>query len=136
VYVQILSTETPDVILHYRGVATYDGPLPVAMDTVRQSLGQGVRAGMYVLSKKSVYWFIAMNCPEVSLSPGIYYSSCLGAFAARMLAKFHYMGREGGGGRWIQISDHSGYGNDFLFGEHLNWSLNRIYLSSEARARK
>lgn len=50
-----------------RGVAEYDGPLPVASDTVRQILGNGVRAGMYPLSDRSVYWFVAMTCPQASL---------------------------------------------------------------------
>lgn len=39
--------------------------LPIPGDTVRQTWGQGVRSGMYPLSKTELYWFTCFNAPKV-----------------------------------------------------------------------
>ncbi len=41
--------------------------LPIPGDTVRQTWGQGVRAGMYPISDTELYWFTVFNAPEVRL---------------------------------------------------------------------
>lgn len=41
--------------------------LPIPGDTVRQSWGAGVRAGMYPISDTELYWFTVFNAPEVPL---------------------------------------------------------------------
>lgn len=53
----------------YRGLAKFDGPLPVASDTIRQIYGAGVRAGMYPLTSKDLYWFICFNADEAAPAP-------------------------------------------------------------------
>ena len=40
--------------------------LPIPSDTVRQTWGAGVRAGMYPISDTELYWFTVFNAPEVS----------------------------------------------------------------------
>lgn len=39
--------------------------LPIPGDTVRQTWGAGVRAGMYPISDTELYWFTVFNAPEV-----------------------------------------------------------------------
>ena len=39
--------------------------LPIPGDTVRQTWGTGVRAGMYPISDTELYWFTVFNAPEV-----------------------------------------------------------------------
>ena len=41
--------------------------LPIPGDTVRQTWGQGVRAGMYPISDTELYWFTVFNAPEVGV---------------------------------------------------------------------
>ncbi|KAL3131346.1 hypothetical protein ABBQ38_000632 [Trebouxia sp. C0009 RCD-2024] len=48
----------------YRGVATMPQGLPIPSDTVRQTWGAGVRAGMYPISDTELYWFTVFNAPE------------------------------------------------------------------------
>lgn len=42
--------------------------LPIPNDTVRQTWGRGVRAGMYPISDTELYWFTVFNAPEVCLA--------------------------------------------------------------------
>ncbi len=43
------------IIMSCRGLATYEkGQMPVPMDTIRQVLGRGVRAGIYPISDTEV----------------------------------------------------------------------------------
>lgn len=39
--------------------------LPIPSDTVRQTWGRGVRAGMYPISDTELYWFTVFNAPQV-----------------------------------------------------------------------
>ena len=49
--------------------------LPIPGDTVRQTWGAGVRAGMYPISDTELYWFTVFNAPEVQpLQPTAIYS--------------------------------------------------------------
>lgn len=50
----------------YRGVASMPDGLPIPGDTVRQTWGRGVRAGMYPISDTELYWFTVFNAPEDS----------------------------------------------------------------------
>lgn len=43
--------------------------LPIPGDTVRQTWGAGVRAGMYPISDTELYWFTVFNAPEVQQQP-------------------------------------------------------------------
>lgn len=54
-----------------RGVAEFEGGLPIPQDTVRQMLGPGVRAGLYALSPSTTYWFVTMPGPAVSLQTSL-----------------------------------------------------------------
>ena len=51
-----------------RGVAKFDGGVPMRMNSVRMLWGKGVRAGIYPLSDSEAYWFTTKNCPVVSHS--------------------------------------------------------------------
>ena len=48
-----------------RGVATFDGGVPMRMNSVRMLWGRGVRAGLYPLSDTEAYWFTTKNCSSV-----------------------------------------------------------------------
>ncbi|BDA48885.1 Monooxygenase 2 [Coccomyxa sp. Obi] len=45
----------------YRGVAVFEGGVPMRMNSVRMLWGSGVRAGLYPLSATEVYWFTTYN---------------------------------------------------------------------------
>lgn len=47
-----------------RGVANFEGEMPLPSSTVRQVLGRGMRAGMYPISDREVYWFVCFNGAE------------------------------------------------------------------------
>lgn len=49
----------------HRGIATFPAgmPLPLPVDTIRQTWGLGVRAGLYPVSETEVYWFTCFNDP-------------------------------------------------------------------------
>lgn len=53
------------VCIACRGLAKFSGELPVAKGTIRQIYGAGVRAGMYPLTDRDLYWFICFNADEV-----------------------------------------------------------------------
>ncbi|KAF6258828.1 hypothetical protein COO60DRAFT_1638915 [Scenedesmus sp. NREL 46B-D3] len=53
----------------YRGLAKFSGELPVAKGTIRQIYGAGVRAGMYPLTDRDLYWFICFNADEGLAAP-------------------------------------------------------------------
>ena len=58
------------LLLHgCRGVAKFEGGVPMRMNSVRMLWGKGVRAGLYPLSDTEAYWFTTKNCPAVC-SPG------------------------------------------------------------------
>lgn len=58
-------------MLVYRGVAVFEGGVPMRMNSVRMLWGSGVRAGLYPLSATEAYWFTTLNCNSVrSISPG------------------------------------------------------------------
>jgi 2-polyprenyl-6-methoxyphenol hydroxylase-like FAD-dependent oxidoreductase len=48
----------------YRGIASFDGDLPLPQNTIRQVWGEGVRAGMYPISEHEMYWFTCFNAPQ------------------------------------------------------------------------
>ena len=52
----------------YRGVAKFDGGVPMRKNSMRMLWGKGVRAGIYPLSDSEAYWFTTKNCPAVSNS--------------------------------------------------------------------
>lgn len=55
----------------FRGVATMLGGLPIPATTIRQLWGQGVRAGLYALNERQVYWYTCVNAPlEAPLPAG------------------------------------------------------------------
>ncbi|CAL5223561.1 g6095 [Coccomyxa viridis] len=47
----------------YRGVAKFDGGVPMRKNSMRMLWGNGVRAGIYPLSDSEAYWFTTKNCP-------------------------------------------------------------------------
>jgi len=52
----------------YRGVArAAPGGLCLPSDAIRQVWGRGVRAGLYPVSEKEVYWFVCFNAGESEL---------------------------------------------------------------------
>ena len=53
-----------------RGVAEFSRGIPFEANTVRQIFGRGVRAGMYPLSRTSVYWFVCFNSEADWISRG------------------------------------------------------------------
>lgn len=69
------------VCLLPRGVAEFEGDLPIPQDTVRQMLGPGVRAGLYALSPRTIYWFVTMPGPAVGFASseqvGVCARSCI-----------------------------------------------------------
>ncbi len=58
----------PIACIHCRGVAKFDGGVPMRMNSMRMLWGKGVRAGIYPLSDSEAYWFTTKNCPAVSIS--------------------------------------------------------------------
>lgn len=48
-----------------RGVAVFEGGVPMQMSSVRMLWGSGVRAGLYPLSPTEAYWFTTANCSSV-----------------------------------------------------------------------
>lgn len=48
----------------YRGLATFNEELPLPLNTIRQVWGEGVRAGLYPISEREVYWFTGFNTPS------------------------------------------------------------------------
>ncbi len=48
-----------------RGVAVFEGGVPMRMNSVRMLWGSGVRAGLYPLSATEAYWFTTYNSGSV-----------------------------------------------------------------------
>ena len=48
----------------YRGLAQFDGPVPVQASTVCQVWGPGRRAGVYPMANNEVYWFATFDAAE------------------------------------------------------------------------
>ena len=46
--------------------------VPIPEDTCRQVWGSGVRAGMYPLNSREVYWFTVFNTSQVSTRVSIW----------------------------------------------------------------
>ncbi|KAK9917380.1 hypothetical protein WJX75_003773 [Coccomyxa subellipsoidea] len=51
----------------YRGVAVFEGGVPMRMNSVRMLWGSGVRAGLYPLSATEAYWFTTLNCNSTAV---------------------------------------------------------------------
>eukprot|EP00892_Ulva_mutabilis_P008071 jgi/Ulvmu1/5636/UM023_0176.1 len=58
-----LGVPAPNVTgqMAFRGVAEFDGPVPVAAATAAQIWGKGSRAGLYPMTESSVYWFVTQD---------------------------------------------------------------------------
>ncbi len=48
-----------------RGVAVFEGGVPMRENSVRMLWGVGARAGLYPLSATEAYWFTTANAPAV-----------------------------------------------------------------------
>ena len=56
-------------VLLRRGVAVFEGGVPMRENSVRMLWGAGARAGLYPLSATEAYWFTTANAPAVRSSP-------------------------------------------------------------------
>lgn len=62
---QYLLGSSEQYMLVCRGVAVFEGGVPMRMNSVRMLWGSGVRAGLYPLSALEAYWFTTYNSGPV-----------------------------------------------------------------------